>query len=373
MRILQVGKFYPIRGGVEKVMYDLTLGLSEMGVHCDMLCASTEDHPEIDIQLNPQASVFVIKTSLKLASTMLAPGMISRLRRIAPAYDIIHIHHPDPMAALALYLSGYKGKVVLHWHSDILKQQKLLKIYKPLQNWVLRRVDRIVGTSPVYVQQSDFLVDYKHKLGYLPIGVLPVQAKSELVNSIKDSYRDRKLIFALGRLVEYKGFEYLIQAARFLDDSYKIVIAGKGPLEGDLSALIKQYGLEQKVELAGFLSDELAHAYFQASDAFVLSSVSKNEAFGIVQIEAMSCGTPVITADIPGSGVSWVNQHMQSGLVCKARDANDLAQSILKLTAGDQGFYNDISRGAKERFDRCFHRDVMVEKTIALYRKMLEE
>src|SRR5690606_25674343 len=157
MKVLQLGKFYPIRGGVEKVMYDILLGLSERGIQCDMLCASTEEFPQEDIKLNEYARVFVIKTSLKVAATMLAPAMIARLRKIAVVYDIIHIHHPDPMAALALYLSGYRGKVILHWHSDILKQKALLRVYKPLQTWLINRANLIVGTTPVYVSQSEFL------------------------------------------------------------------------------------------------------------------------------------------------------------------------------------------------------------------------
>src|SRR5690606_28494093 len=137
MKVLQVGKFYPIRGGVEKVEYDLMLGLSNQCIRCDMLCASTEDHPGGTIHLNQFATIYVIPTQISVAATKLAPKMISKLRAIAKNYDVIHIHHPDPMACLALYLSHYKGKVVLHWHSDILKQKTLLRLYKPLQDWLI--------------------------------------------------------------------------------------------------------------------------------------------------------------------------------------------------------------------------------------------
>lgn len=370
MRILQFGKFYPIRGGVEKVMYDIMLGLSERGIHCDMLCASTEDYPQEDIKLNDYANVFVIKTSIKAAATMLAPGLITRLRQIASSYDIIHIHHPDPMAALALFLSGYKGKVVLHWHSDILKQKTLLKLYKPLQNWLIKRANLIVGTTPVYVQQSDFLQNFQDKVDYIPIGVLPVRPQADLVAKIRQHYSGRTLIFSLGRLVEYKGYEYLIEAARYLPAHYKIVIGGKGPLKDSLEDLISQYQLQDKVELLGFISDEEAHAYYEASRAFVLSSILKTEAFAIVQIEAMSCGTPVVTAQIPGSGVSWVNEHEVSGLICERKNAKDLAKSINLMEQKDD-LYKKLCEGAKSRFENNFHRDVMIDKTIALYLKLL--
>lgn len=370
MKVLQLGKFYPIRGGVEKVMYDIMLGLSEREIHCDMLCASTEDHPQEDIKLNDYATVFVIKTSIKAAATMLAPGMIMRLRKMASNYDIIHIHHPDPMATLALFLSGYKGKVLLHWHSDIIKQKTLLKLYKPLQSWLIKRADLIVGTTPVYVQQSEFLKNFQDKIDYIPIGVLPVKPEINLTERIRKQHLGKTLVFSLGRLVEYKGFEYLIEAAKYIPDHYKILIGGKGPLKESLQNLIVTNGLQDKVELLGFISDEEAHAYFEVSRMFVLSSILKTEAFAIVQIEAMSCGTPVVTAEIPGSGVSWVNQHETSGLVCERKNAKDLAKSINLIEQSDS-FYKKLCEGAKNRFERNFHRDVMIRKTIALYSKLL--
>ena len=158
MRILQLGKFYPIQGGVEKVMYDLMLGLSKNynDVTCDMLCVAAEPQSP-SIKLNDNSKLFCAKLNKKLFSTMLSYDIIRKLRKICKDYDIIHIHHPDPMVALALKMSGYKGKVVLHWHSDILKQKMLLKFYRPLQNWLINRSDLIIGTSPKYLDESPHL------------------------------------------------------------------------------------------------------------------------------------------------------------------------------------------------------------------------
>ena len=171
MRVLQIGKFYPISGGVEKVMYDITMGLSQKQVYCDMLCASAEKQDQGNLLLNDYARVLCVPTWKKVAATMLSPAMIFRLRKIRKEYDIIHIHHPDPMACLALFLSGYKGPVVLHWHSDILKQKMLLRLYTPLQNWLLRRAKVIVGTTPVYVKESPFLENIQRKVTSIPIGI----------------------------------------------------------------------------------------------------------------------------------------------------------------------------------------------------------
>lgn|SRR5690606_37075942 len=369
LKILQLGKFYPIRGGVEKVMYDLMLGLSERKIHCDMLCATTEDHPGGNIELNPYARVIAIRTQFKLAATMIAPNLVLRLRRIANDYDIIHIHHPDPMACLALYLSGYKGKVVLHWHSDILKQKSLLKLYGPLQNWLIKRADIIVGTSPVYVRESSFLNKVQHKVDYIPIGVEPLSPNQPGVKQLREKYKNKKLIFSLGRLVEYKGYEYLVEAMSFLDDGYQLLIGGKGPLEGELKELIKRLDLEDRVELLGYIADEHVSNYYGACDVFCLTSTMKTEAFAIVQIEAMSCGKPIISTKVPGSGVSWVNADDESGLCVEIRDAKAVANAI-ELVMNDGDRYNQLSNGSLSRYQSLFTRDKMVDRSLEIYNRI---
>ncbi|PUB28512.1 rhamnosyl/mannosyltransferase [Elizabethkingia sp. YR214] len=371
MKVLQLGKFYPIRGGVEKVMYDLMLGLSEEKVYCDMLCASTEDYPAGIININPYAKLIVEATKIKLAATMLAPSLIFKLRKIAKDYDIIHIHHPDPMASLALFLSGFKGKVVLHWHSDILKQKTLLKLYKPLQNWLIKRADIIVGTTPVYVKESLFLNKFQHKIDYIPIGVEPLIADKGKVDKLKHKYKNKHIVFSLGRLVEYKGYEYLIKAAQYLDENYQIIIGGKGPLMESLTNLIAELGVQNRVTLLGFVDDDDISDYFEACDIFCLSSIWKTEAFAIVQIEAMSCGKPIVSAHIPGSGVGWVNQNEVSGLVVESENDVVLAEAIKRIGA-DANLHKKLSEGSKKRYEEYFTRKKMTEKCLDIYRDVLK-
>ncbi|GHE39810.1 glycosyltransferase [Sphingobacterium griseoflavum] len=371
MKVLQLGKFYPIRGGVEKVMYDLMLGLSEAGVPCDMLCASTEDQPGETIHINPLARVFVMPTQISAAATKLAPSLITTLRRIAKNYDIIHVHHPDPMACLALYLAGYKGKVLLHWHSDILKQKLLLKVYAPLQSWLIKRADHIVGTTPKYVAESPFLRKVQHKTSYIPIGVEPLHPDPALVAQLQARYAGKKIVLSLGRLVAYKGYAHLIEAASNLPDDYHILIGGKGPLREELQALIVERNLQKKVSLLGYVADEEIPAYFAACHLFCLPSVLKTEAFAIVQIEAMSCGKPIVSTDIPESGVSWVNQDGVSGLVVPIADALQLARKIQEIGENPR-LYEQLSAGAKARFASLFTRGHMVEVALTVYRQLLE-
>lgn len=362
-KILQVGKFYPILGGVEKVMYDLMLGLSARGVDCDMLCA-TEGASE-ELRLNDHAKLILTHAVVKACATMISPAMIWKLRKICRAYDIIHIHHPDPMACLALFLSGYKGRVVLHWHSDILKQKTLLKLYRPLQRWLINRAEVIVGTTPLYLQESPDLTEVQAKTVCVPIGIAdPIPAEGE--NAVAKLYAGKKIIFSLGRLVEYKGFEHLIEAARYLDDEYVILIGGSGPLKESLQADIDRHGLNEKVKLLGFLRDQDLPAYYEACDLFCLSSVFKTEAFGIVQIEAMSCGVPVVATRIPGSGVPVVNADGVSGLNAEPGSPESLASALLEIISGQED-WQAWSERALDRYRTFFTLEKMVSGCIGIY------
>lgn len=380
MKVLQVGKFYPIRGGVEKVMWDLTSHLPSVGVACDMLCAilpsdgpDSEDAPYarsdegmLVFALPGGGRVFCVKAWAKKAATMLSPAMVGWLRKHGGEYDIVHIHHPDPMAALALRISRFKGKVVLHWHSDILSQKGLLLLYKPLQRWLIRRADVVVGTTPVYIKSSPWLQDYQKKCTFVPIGIEPMPSGDAA--SIRLRHACEVMVLSVGRLVPYKGFTHLVDAAAFLPEGWKVVIGGEGPLRGELEAQIRTKDLEGKVVLEGYLPQEQLPSYFAACDVFVLSSVMKTEAFGIVQIEAMSLGKPVVATTVEGSGMAWVNAHGVSGLNVPPGDARALAAALVKVVGGKEQF----GKAARERFREFFTTERMIEKIKQLYEAQME-
>ncbi len=364
MKVLQLGKFYPIRGGVEKVMWDLTSGLSARGIDCDMLCAELEKG-EI-IHLNEHGRVICLKAWMKKAATMIAPKMISWLKKHKDEYDIIHVHHPDPMACLALRLSGYKGRVILHWHSDILKQKTLLKFYAPLQRWLIRRADTIIGTTPVYLKESPYLKDVQEKTVAVPIGIEPISFDPKLAEEWKNRYPGKKLVVSIGRLVPYKGYTYLIQACQHLDDNYQVLVVGDGPLMDNLTGEVQEYGVQDRIKFLGYVEDNEMHALLAACDLFVMSSIMKTEAFGIVQIEAMSLGKPIIATKIPESGVSWVNADGESGMNVPVKDIEALAEAVRSICSDDD-LHRKYSQGAKARFDTNFTLAGMIEKTIKIY------
>lgn len=369
MRILQLGKFYPIRGGIERVMYDIASGLSRRGIGCDMLCAEGESKGRV-LRLNDYFRLIAAPTLATVASTKISPKMISSLREICGEYDIIDIHHPDPMANLALSMAGYKGKVILHWHSDILRQKLLLKLYRPFQDRLLRIADRIVVTSPVYASESEPVRKYSDKCVVIPIGVEPPQSDIIRVNALKERFSGRKIIFSLGRLVSYKGIGYLIEAARFLPREYVVVIGGDGPLRERLRTYISRLGLSDKVFLEGFIDEDTVGSYFSAASVFCLPSISKAEAFGIVQVEAMSVGLPVVATKIEGSGVPWVNSDGVSGININPCNAEEIADAILRITR-DKDRYETYRVGAYNRYKELFTASSMIDRYASLYSMLI--
>ncbi len=181
----------------------------------------------------------------------------------------------------------------------------------------------------------------------------------------------KKIIFSLGRLVYYKGFEYLIDSAKYLSEDYIILIGGIGPLYKELDNKIKLLKLENKVKLLGRIEDNDLGNYYEACDIYSLSSIVKSEAFGIVQIEAMSFSKPVIATKIKGSGVDWVNKHKESGINVNPKNGEELANAIKKIIS-NHNLYKKYSQGAKNRFEENFNREIMVESIYKLYSELLK-
>lgn len=364
MKILQLNKaYFPVIGGVEKVVQDIAESL-----RTDVLCCN--DRFETEIITDNGHTLYKAATFTRLFSTPISFRFITLLFRLRRNYDIVHIHHPDPMSALALFLVRPQAKVVLHWHSDIVRQKLLLKLYAPLQSWLLKRADRIIATTPAYIDASASLQPFREKCVAIPIGIAQKEADSNTVQRLHRQFAGKKIVFSLGRFVYYKGFEYLIKAAHHLDDSYVILIGGNGPLKEELETYVHTHNLSEKVIFPGKISEEEVGGYFAACDLFCLSSVERTEAFGIVQLEAMSFGKPVVATRINGSGVSWVNQHGESGLNVPVKDPKALADAIQTICR-DSDIYAKFSHNAHQRFLTHFLLTDMVLKVKKVYRQLI--
>ena len=377
MKILQLGKAYPPvnLGGVEVVIAFLTEGLNKFGYSCDALGVN-DTHSFVMQPGKFGGNIYRTKLVIKAFSTLFSLQLVNYLNHIKNNYDVIHIHSPDPMAAIALFICNPKAKIVLHWHSDILKQKILLVFYKPLLNWLLKRADLILSTSPNYIVGSSYLSKHISKTKVLPIGLDII--KEELPSSFKENlskaYEGKKIIFSLGRLAYYKGFDYLILAALHLPDNCMIVIAGEGDNteKKRLSILIESNNLSNKVRLIGKVSEHQKQWFFENATLFALSSIYKTEAFAIVQVEALSYGLPIVSTRIEGSGVDWVNQHGSTGITVPIKDEKALATALIKLI-DDEELYRQTKKNALERYVSIFTADAMIKRQITYYEELFSK
>lgn len=370
MKVLHLSKFYPPElGGIESVVYDLVESSNSLGVKADVLCFSKNVTRIVEERDN---GYLVIRAPvlLDVSSAPISFSYAYSLFNIASRYDVLHIHLPNPMAALSVFFMSalLTKKIVLHWHSDIVKQKTLLKFYLPLQNWLLNRADLIIGTSLPYIQSSKQLSKYVDKCYSVPIGIKPGRFIKlfDADNPIRNKFKNRKIVFSLGRLVYYKGFEYLVQSAVRLDSEYLVIIGGTGPLYQKLKNMIDELDLHQKVILLGRVDDEDLGMYYNACDVFCLPSIEKSEAFGVVQIEAMSLGKPIVATNIEGSGTSWVNKNGYSGINVEIKNPDMLADAIQCICACPNE-YLKYSAQAMSHFNDNFTRDKMVNEIVRLY------
>lgn len=371
MKVLQLGKAYPPvnLGGVEVVIQLLAEGLNQNNILCDVLGVNSENKFKVE-DGRYGGKIYRTKLIRKIFSTLLSYQLIIKLFKLRAEYQIIHIHSPDPMAALALLLVRPKCKIVLHWHSDILKQRFLLFFYFPILLWLLNRSDLILATSPNYIEGSPYLRKFRKKVEVLAIGI-DYKEPNILEDSIKDKFFGKKIIFSLGRLAYYKGYEYLVKSMELLSDDYILIIAGEGSERKKLEKIIDEKKLKQKVFLMGKIDDYIKDQLFQISDVFVLSSIFKTEAFAIVQVEAMSYGIPIISTKIHGSGVDWVNKNNETGFIVPIKDPVAISSMIVKLFSSED-LLNKFKLNSKLRFNNEFTKKVMIDNLIKKYGNLLE-
>lgn len=368
MKILQFGKFFPPDvGGIENVIYEITEGLSQK-INCDVLCSNSKNKTVIE----KKDKYTVIRTASlgKIFSTSISPAIICWLKKICNNYDLIHIHLPDPMASLAYFVVRPKTKLVIHWHSDIIKQKNLLIFYKPLQNWILKRANKILVTSPNLLEDSPFLKKFKEKCEIVPLFIDIEEFQARKVKKINfQNQNNKKIVLFVGRLVYYKGVEYLIRAMKEVDAL--LLIAGDGPLRGNLEKQVKELNLSNKVIFLGRLSDEEIKYCYQICNVFVLPSIENTEAFGLVQLEAMLSSKPVVNTNLP-TGVPFVSKNQETGITVPSRDSKALAQAINTILNNPQ-LADEFGKNGVKRVNEIFSKEKNLEKILSIYNQVLNE
>lgn len=308
-----------------------------------------------------------------IASQPLGIQYLLQCYKAAKNADIVHLHAPNMLGAFCTFFIRKKCRLLVHWHSDVINKGMLGKIITPLEWALLRRADGIVALTQAYADASAVIAPFKNKIMVVPHGI-PDKKNECCTLNFKSSFtaqiKGRKIILAVGRLVPYKGFNVLVNAAKYLSADSVVVIVGGGPLENDLKHAIVDAGVNDRVVLAGKLSDDELNSLYERATLFCLPSMYRAEAFGVVLIEAMRCGLPIVASDIPGSGVPWVNQHDRSGLNVPVGDPVALAGACNQILASPE-LRRRLSEGARHRFVAEFTEDVSVNRMMKVYSQIL--
>jgi rhamnosyl/mannosyltransferase len=289
----------------------------------------------------------------------------------AASIDLIHIHLPNPTAVLAYLASGQVAPLIVTYHSDTVRQKVLGPLFAPFLHRALSRASAIIATSPDYLRTSAVLRRHRDRCHVIPYGIAVDQfarADSNAIAEIRQRYGDR-LVLSVGRLVYYKGFEYLISAMQQVRG--KLLIIGDGPLLEKLRSLARELDVADKVVLAGEIQNEQVVPYYHAAKVFALASIARSEAFGIVQIEAMAAGLPVVNTRLD-SGVPFVSLDQQTGLTVPPADPDSLAAAINRLL-DDEALRRSFGRAAALRAQQEFSLESMTSRTLALYDRVSRE
>ncbi|MBU4450758.1 MAG: glycosyltransferase [Actinobacteria bacterium] len=371
IKVLQISKFfYPHFGGMEKVVRDINIGLKE---NVNMKVLTCQVKGKGNKEIIDGIEVFRAGSIGSYFSVPLSFTFPFLLKKLSRDRDILHFHLPFPLAVMSYLLVRPKGKVVVWWHSDILRPKYLYKLlYKPFLRKFLNKVDKIIVATPLHIKNSDIIKGFEQRCEVIPFGIDIERFNftdevREKAGKIRRKYSSKIILF-VGRLIYYKGLEYLIQAMKNVDA--KLLLIGEGYLKERLQRVVGELGIEDKVFFLGRVSDNEIIAYYHACDIFVLPSIAKTEAFGLVQLEAMACRKPIVNTNLP-TGVPYVSQNKITGLTVPPKDAEALAGAI-NILFKDESLRKKYGENGKRRVEKEFTKKIMIEKTFNTYKKVLE-
>lgn len=367
MRVLHFYKtsFPDTMGGVEQVINQIARGANKLGVQTDVLSLTPDRVPrtiELDGYLAHRA-----RLDIQIASTGFSASAFLRFAQLAKKADVIHYHFPWPFMDLVHFATRANKPTVLTYHSDIIRQKKLLKLYRPLQLKFLGAMDRIVATSPNYLDTSGVLAQFKNKVSVIPIG-LDKQTYTEPSADKLSYWRDMlgpKFFLFVGVLRYYKGLHILMEAAQGTD--FPIVVVGAGPIEAEIKAQVNQLGL-RNIHFLGYLPDEDKVALLKLCYGVLFPSHLRSEAFGISLLEGAMYGKPMISSEI-GTGTTFINIADETGVVVPPGDPVALRQAMRYLWENPE-HAAEMGRMAEVRYWKYFTAEKMVRSYVDLYSEL---
>ncbi|MDX2474138.1 MAG: glycosyltransferase [Candidatus Krumholzibacteria bacterium] len=369
MKILHVGKYYPpYRGGMETALQNLAEGLLDAGCEVSLLTAG---HQSVDSQETIQGPRSGHQGKLVRASVCgvfssqpLTPGLVGLLRREVALFkpDVVHLHLPNPLAAaawLGLVSTGLPDRppMVAWYHADITRQKMGRRLLQPLISACLRQAAGICVSSQSLADRSPVLQPHREKVSVIPFGI-----ESQPWLDVQSSCEGAFLF--VGRLVPYKGVSVLFEALAAVPAA-TLTVVGEGPEKEALLVLGKRLGILDRVQFAGTLDEAAIAEYLATARALVLPSIDASEAFGLVQLEAMAAGVPVIATDLP-TGVPEVGVPDETGLLVAPGDVGELAAALVRVQ-NDPQWARSLGQAGRKRFGERYSRERMTERLLAWY------
>lgn len=352
-------------GGIEQVINQIARGSVKLGIKVDVLSLTRNKDPitiEIDGYLAHRA-----RLDFQIASTGFSLSAFWRFFQLAKQADIIHYHYPWPFMDVVHFATRVCKPTLVTYHSDIIRQVSLNKLYRPLKHKFLGSMDCIVATSPNYLATSTVLAKYKNSVKVIPIGLDKTTYPEALPERLK-FWREKvgpKFFLFVGLIRYYKGLHILLEAAQGTD--YPIVIVGAGPIEQELQAQAMQLGL-RNIYFLGYQSDENKVALLTLCYAVVFPSHLRSEAFGISLLEGAMYGKPLISSEI-GTGTTYINVANETGLVVPPSDPEALRQAMTYLWEHPEQAA-EMGEHAEQRYWQLFTAEKMVKSYVNLYREM---
>ena len=353
---------YPHIGGIEAVISQINDSLPNEEFEKEVLCCSNTEKSSFENGVKYNRCKYLFE----VAANTISPEFIWKLSRVNT--DVLHYHMPFIFAVIAHFIARPKyKKLYITYHGAIVGYDKIMKPFWGLYKYFYNIADKIHVLSPNVINSDQILIDNKNKCEIVPYGIdLELNYNQEEVNKIKEKYKNKKIILAIGRLVKFKGFQYLIKAMQCVENAILLII-GDGPLKKDFENFINENNLKNKVILLGSISDKrIKNNYIQASDIFILSSIRKSESFGIVQLEAMKYGKPVINTNLR-TGVNYVSIHNETGLTIEPKNSEELASAINKLL-NDDNLRETFGQNAKKRVENVFEKFKVIDLLSYLYK-----
>jgi rhamnosyl/mannosyltransferase len=370
-RVLCFGRFSDaIPGGIQRHVEHLLGGLRDRVDFVNLVPNRTWSNESFERFGVPTIAKAGINVD---GSLVLSPGLCLAawfLHRQKP-FDLIHLHFPDPMSHLAAMMLPSVPRVIT-WHADIFRHRTALALYRPLLRRAAENAAAIIVPTEAHRRNSPVLTTLTapERIHTIPFGfdldrfVRPAPQLPELRRQ-----HPGRIVFSLGRHVYYKGFDVLLRAMTRLAPDTDLILGGTGPLTPELKALAGELGLESRVHFAGLIEENMLPAYFQLCDVFCLPAVSRAEAFGIVQVEAMAAGKPVISTRL-GNGVDLVNRDGETGLTVEPGDPVALASALDNLL-NDPEQAERLGQAGHARALAEYGLQQMVERTFEIYRDAL--